>query len=142
MRALAIAYEFPQFGVSKQAVTIQVTNEKTVRALTRIMADEYSRRILLSGAAKAKTVEDFSREENIPLSTCYRRVNEMHEEGLLVVERIVISPEGKKSELYRSGFKEVRISMVDGNLQIEATVNEDIADKLYNMWTVMRWKET
>lgn len=141
MRALAIAYEFPQFGVSKQAVTIQVTNEKTVRALTRIMADEYSRRILLSGAAKAKTVEDFSREDGIPLSTCYRRVNEMHEEGILVVERIVISPEGKKSELYRSGFREVRISMVDGNLQIEATVNEDIADKLYNMWTVMRWKE-
>jgi DNA-binding Lrp family transcriptional regulator len=143
VRGLAIAYEFQEHdGGPKQAVAIQVTNEKTMRALTHIMADEYSRRILLSGAAKAKTVEDFSREDDIPLSTCYRRVNEMHEEGILVVERIVISPEGKKSELYRSGFSEVRVRMADGNLSIEATVNQDIADKVYNMWSVMRWKET
>ena len=143
MRALAIAYEVPQLGgAPKQAMTIQVTSEKTIQALARIMADEYSRRILLSGASRAKTVEDFSREDNIPLSTCYRRVNEMHKEGILVVERIVISPEGKKSELYRSGFRGVTIRMADGEMAIEATVNEDIADKLYNMWSVMRWKES
>jgi hypothetical protein len=133
--------EAPDYAASGQARVMQVTGEKTVHALTRALADEYSRRILISASAKAKTVEDFSGENDIPLSTCYRRVHEMHQDGILLVERIVISSEGKKSELYRSGFKGISIKMEDGKVSIEATVNEDVADKLYGMWSAMRWKE-
>jgi len=139
--AMATAQEVPRYGAPRPATTMQVTSEKTVHALTRIMADEYSRRILLSGTSKARTVEDFSEENNIPLSTCYRRVHEMHNEGILLIERIVISADGKKSELYRSGFKGINIKMEDGAISIEATLNEDVADKLYNMWSIMRWRD-
>ncbi len=120
---------------------MQVTSQRTVQALTHLLADEYSRKILLSAIPHAKSVEELSIENGIPLSTCYRRVHELFENGILVVERIVIAPDGKKYELYRSGFRGMSVKLEGGSVEVEATVNEDIADKLYNMWSVMKWKD-
>ncbi len=118
---------------------MQVTGQRTLDLLTHIMTDDYSRRILLSAVAAPKTVEELSKENNIPLSTCYRRVHEMLEGGALVVERIVVTHVGKKYELYRSSFKGLSIKLDGGTITMEATINESISDKLHNTWTAMKW---
>ncbi len=43
-------------------------------------------KIILSTIPKEKSVEDLSKENDIPLSTCYRRVHEMLDGGLLLVQ--------------------------------------------------------
>ena len=44
----------------------------------------------------SKSINDIIRETNIAYTTCYRKTNWLLNEGLLKVDKIVITPEGKK----------------------------------------------
>lgn len=117
---------------------MEITEPGRVQALIQGLADEYSRKILLSAIPKAKSVEDMSRENDIPLSTAYRRVHELLDAQILVVERIIVTPEGKKYELLRSSYRSVTVSFDGGQLKVEALINEDVAEKLRRLWLSMR----
>ena len=117
---------------------MEITEPTRVQALVQGLADEYSRKILLSAIPKAKSVEDMSRENDIPLSTCYRRVHELLDSQVLIVEKIIVTPDGKKYELLRSAFRAVNISFDGGVMKVDALINEDVADKLRRLWMTMR----
>ena len=102
------------------------------------LADDYSRKILLSAIPKAKSVEDMSRDNDIPLSTAYRRVHELLDAQILIVEKIIITPDGKKYELLRSAYRAINVSFDGGQMKVEATINEDVAEKLKRLWLTMR----
>jgi len=109
-----------------------------VQALVQGLADEYSRKIILSAIPASKSVEDMSRENDIPLSTCYRRVHELLDAQILVVEKIIVTPDGKKYELLRSSYKAVSVSFDGGVMKVDALINEDVAEKLRRLWMTMR----
>ncbi|HEY6283523.1 MAG TPA: hypothetical protein VIW22_06325 [Nitrososphaerales archaeon] len=117
---------------------MQITDPSKVQALVQSLADEYSRKILLSAIQSAKSVEDMSRENDIPLSTCYRRVHELLDSQILVIERIILTPDGKKYELLRSSYRSVTVSFEDGVMSVDAIINEDVAEKLRRLWISMR----
>jgi DNA-binding Lrp family transcriptional regulator len=89
---------------------LEITEPDRVQALVQGLADEYSRKILLSAIPVAKSVEDISRENDIPLSTCYRRVHELLDAQILIVEKIIVTSDGKKYELMRSAYRAVKVS--------------------------------
>jgi DNA-binding Lrp family transcriptional regulator len=117
---------------------LEITDPARVQALVQGLADEYSRKILLSAIPAAKSVEDMSRENDIPLSTCYRRVHELLHEQVIIVEKIILTPDGKKYELMRSAYKSVSISLLGGVMKVDAEINGDVAEKLRRMWLSMR----
>lgn len=106
--------------------------------MVQSMGDEYSRKIILSAIPAAKSVEDMSRENDIPLSTCYRRVHDLLDAQILVVEKIIVTTDGKKYELLRSAYRAVTVSFDAGQMRVDATINEDVAEKLRRLWTTMR----
>jgi len=117
---------------------LEISEPSRIQALVQGLADEYSRKIILSAIPKAKSVEDMSRENDIPLSTCYRRVHELLDSQILVVERIIVTPEGKKYELLRSAYRAVNVSFDGGVLKVDALINEDVAEKLRRLWLTMK----
>ena len=117
---------------------MEISEPARIQALVQGLADEYSRKIILSAIPKAKSVEDMSRENDIPLSTCYRRVHELLDSQILVVERIIVTPEGKKYELLRSAYRAVNVSFDGGVLKVDALINEDVAEKLRRLWLTMK----
>ncbi|MGD1055113.1 MAG: hypothetical protein ABR867_03420 [Nitrososphaerales archaeon] len=117
---------------------MEITEPDRVQSLVQGLADEYSRKILLSAIPAAKSVEDISRENDIPLSTCYRRVHELLDAQILIVEKIVVTSDGKKYELLRSAYRAVTVSFDGGVMKVDATVNEDVAEKLRRLWMSMR----
>lgn len=117
---------------------LEITDPARAQALIQSLADDYSKKILLSAIPKAKSVEDMSKENDIPLSTCYRRVHELLDAQILVVDRVIITPDGKKYELFRSSYRSVTVSFEGGALKVQAVVNEDVADKLRRMWLTMK----
>jgi DNA-binding Lrp family transcriptional regulator len=117
---------------------LEISEPSRIQALVQGLADEYSRKIILSAIPKAKSVEDMSRENDIPLSTCYRRVHELLDSQILVVERIIVTPEGKKYELLRSAYRAVNVSFDGGVMKVDALINEDVADKLRRLWLTMK----
>ena len=117
---------------------MEISEPSRIQALVQGLADEYSRKILLSAIPKAKSVEDMSRENDIPLSTCYRRVHELLDSQILVVERIIVTPEGKKYELLRSAYRAVNVTFDGGVMKVDALINEDVAEKLRRLWLTMK----
>jgi DNA-binding Lrp family transcriptional regulator len=117
---------------------LEISEPSRIQALVAGLADEYSRKILLSAIPKAKSVEDMSRENDIPLSTCYRRVHELLDSQILVVERIIVTPEGKKYELLRSAYRAVNVTFDGGVMKVDAIINEDVAEKLRRLWLTMK----
>ena len=117
---------------------MEITEQSRVTALVQGLADEYSRKIILSAIPKAKSVEDMSRENDIPLSTCYRRVHELLDSQILLVEKIIVTPDGKKYELLRSAYRAVTVSFEGGTMKVDAQINEDVAEKLRRLWMTMR----
>jgi DNA-binding Lrp family transcriptional regulator len=115
-----------------------IDDPSRVQALVQGLADEYSRKILLSAIPTAKSVEDLSRENDIPLSTCYRRVRELLDSQMLVIEKIIITTDGKKYELLRSAYRAITVSFDGGIMKVDAIVNEDVAEKLRRLWLSMR----
>ncbi|MDA4115654.1 MAG: winged helix-turn-helix domain-containing protein [Thaumarchaeota archaeon] len=103
-------------------------------ALLSALGDESSRKILTSAITSGKTVEEISAEQNLPLSTCYRRMRGLLGDGLMILERTVVTPAGKRYAVYRTSFSRASISFDGGEVAVELTPNMDIIDKLRRKW--------
>lgn len=117
---------------------MEITDPKEVQALMQVLSDEYSRKILYSAISTSKSVEELSRQNDIPLSTCYRRVHELLDHGMLIMDRIVVTQDGKRYEMLRSAYRGFSISLENGGLKVDAMINTDIADKLHSLWISMK----
>jgi len=103
-------------------------------ALLSALGDESSRRILNSAVTSGKTVEDISEEQSLPLSTCYRRIRQFVDEGLMLLERMVVTSSGKRYALYRTSFSKATIGFNDGVVAVGITPNADVLEKLRTRW--------
>jgi DNA-binding transcriptional ArsR family regulator len=104
----------------------------TSSSILTALADRFSERILAKSAEEAKTVEEISSAAGIPLSTCYRRIRELIDAGLVIVDRIVITTSGKRYATYRSCYRSFRISADPHGIVVQAEVNKEAAEKLWN----------
>jgi len=103
-------------------------------AILSALGDESSRKILTSAIARGKTVEEISAEQNLPLSTCYRRMRNLLSGGLMILERTVVTPAGKRYAVYRTTFSRAAIGFNGGEIAVEVTPNMDIIEKLRRKW--------
>jgi hypothetical protein len=108
-------------------------------SILNALGDEFSRRILISSIASGKTVEEISAEEDLPLSTCYRRVRRFVDEGLMIPEKIVVTQTGKRYAVYRTSFSGVTVTLNAGKVAVETTPNADVLDKLFRKWLLTNY---
>src|SRR3990172_11885164 len=100
----------------------QVQEETTKDVLLRILADKYSRAILESTMDSPKSAIELSAECKIPISTAYRRVQELHDQKLLGISGS-INDDGKKFFLYKSKIKSIMACFNGQSLDIEIVPN-------------------
>ena len=94
-----------------------------------------------------KTVEDVSAEQSLPLSTCYRRIRQFVDDGLMILERIVVTKTGKKYAVYRTSFSEVAVKLDGvkfdgGEVSIDIVPNPDVLDKLHSRWLASNYSQS
>ncbi|MGI0053636.1 MAG: hypothetical protein ACRECR_05200, partial [Thermoplasmata archaeon] len=70
--------------------------------------------------------------------TLYRRLAELRELGLVDVERVVITDDGKKVELFRSLLEEVDVRLRGGKLEVRAKRRDLAAARLADLWEAVR----
>ena len=90
-------------------------------AVLLAMSDRYMRRILCSMMVEAKSIEQIERENGIPLITCYGRIHELVNLGLVKKERTIITRGGKKHEIFWSMFTDPKITFISGDISVEVT---------------------
>ena len=116
-----------------------VSDDGKALEVVKALSDEYSRRIVLSVISKCLPIEEISKEQHIPISTCYRRIHELQNFGIVRVAKTIIKPDGKKYVCYKAAFKNASISLDSGELKVDVTLNrEDGSDKLHEMWSTVK----
>lgn len=115
----------------------------SARALEVIksLSDEYSRKIVLSIITRSLPIEEISKEQHIPISTCYRRMHELLDYGIVRPDKTIIQEDGKKFISYRTSFKNATINLESGELKVDVEPNRDPSDKLHKMWDTVRKSE-
>lgn len=109
-------------------------------AVMAALGDETSRKIIRCTTDGSKTVAEISFEEGISLSTCYRRVNELESQGILVIERITVADDRRYAN-YRSCFSSFRILSGGACVSVEVVLTPDVADKVHNRWMSMTYNQ-
>ena len=117
---------------------MHISDESVKRALLKALSDEQSSRVLASTAWKSKSVMDLAKECDIPHTSAYRLVNELRDNGLLLVDRVELTSDGKKYALYRSAFRSVTARFDGGKVEVEAHINRDMIDKVFKLFYSMR----
>lgn len=73
-------------------------------------------------------------ETGLPQSSVYRKLRELSEHGLVYVNRLAFTREGRKVELFRSRLREVRVRLLDGQARVDVVLRQDAADRIGEMW--------
>ncbi len=117
---------------------MQVAEEERKKAVLRALLDDQSRLILKSTMLVPKSVIDITREQGIPVTSAYRKVKELKGFGLLKVERVVITDDGKKYELVRSAIRSARVQFDSGTLDVDVTANVEADEKMVKRFFTLR----
>jgi hypothetical protein len=107
-----------------------VKSQSIKRALLTALADEEMIKIMNCVIDRSKSFNDITKEyDDIPHTTAFRKIKWLLNEGLLIVDKIVITPSGKKFSLYHSTLKTISVRYEKNDVIVEAEQNFDIAKK-------------
>ena len=87
----------------------------------QVLADIVSHKIILSTIEEGKTAQQIALENELPLSSTYKKIKRLQAMDILCVERISLDDSGKRVLYYKSRVKSVEFSLrkVGTLLQLE-----------------------
>ncbi|ELY94814.1 hypothetical protein C482_17103 [Natrialba chahannaoensis JCM 10990] len=81
-------------------------------AVLSALGSKYSAEILCA-AGTPKSAQALSEDIEIPIATCYRRIEELVDAGLLTCEGRQLSEEGRRTNIYRRTVDELEVDFCD-----------------------------
>ncbi len=117
---------------------MDIEDPKMISSIFKALGDEKSLKILSLLSVRSMSVTDIIRETNIPSSSAYRKISELEKEGLIGIERTVVTEDGKSFNIYKSTFVELNIKFTMGDYYIRAIPNRDIIEKAFGLFHSFR----
>ncbi|HYT01527.1 MAG TPA: hypothetical protein VEL70_01375 [Candidatus Acidoferrum sp.] len=115
-----------------------IRSERLKRAILAALADTELQKILDAVMYQSKSVNQIMHETNVSHTTAYRKMRWLVEEKLLIVDKIEITEDGKKSSLFRTVLKSFNVKYEYNNVVIEAEQNVDtlrkITEKFFSLY--------
>ena len=113
---------------------MNIKDPKLISSIFKALGDEKSLKILSLLSVRSLSVTDIIRDTNIPSSSTYRKISELEKDGLIGIERTVITDDGKSFNIYKSTFVEINIKFRMGEYFIFAIPNRDIMEKAFGLF--------
>jgi len=111
---------------------IPIVKGHEARVVLIALGDNEMMKILDSTMNQSKSVNEILKDTNITHSTGFRKIKWLLKEGLIILDKIIITPDGKKFSLYHSTLKVISIKYEYTCVIVEAEPNFDIAKKWIN----------
>jgi predicted ArsR family transcriptional regulator len=99
------------------------------------LGNKYSAEIL-DATDEPASAQELSDELGIPIATCYRRIDELTEHGLLELHDNILSDDRRRIKVYRRSVEEVRVDFDDG-LSVNAEDRSEVTNKLDEAWRTL-----
>lgn len=112
---------------------------KDILLMLQELGDKISFSILKSTIKKCKSVAEISRENNIPLSSVYRKISDLQNMGIVAIETIVTDAStGKRIAMYRSKIRSVHFHLDENGakLMFENNNNSSLTERSNNSKSV------
>ena len=93
------------------------------------LADSESRQIISCVTKEPKTATTIMTELNLPASSAYRKISDLRDSGLLMVDTFLLRPDGKREALYSCSFTEVGLKVESGNIVLEVVPSKRSLEK-------------
>lgn len=107
-----------------------IKSPRKKNALLTALADEEMVKIMNCVMHRSKSFNDIAAENNdIPRTTAFRKIKWLLNQGILIVDNIVITKEGKKFSIYHSTLRAITVKYENNDVIVEAEQNFDITKK-------------
>jgi predicted ArsR family transcriptional regulator len=90
------------------------SNDDLATSVLDALGNKYSAEILCA-ARTPTSAQEISDELEVPIATCYRRIEELEDVGLLRCEGRQLSDEGRRTNVYRRTLDEFAIEFAGDN---------------------------
>jgi hypothetical protein len=87
--------------------------------LPKLLMDEYNLKILSATTFKPRSARELSYIFGIPLASCYRKIKELEDEGLIKAVSRELTREGKRYSKYQSQVGSIKIAFEQGHLKMQ-----------------------
>ncbi|ELY61288.1 winged helix-turn-helix domain-containing protein [Natronolimnohabitans innermongolicus] len=104
---------------------------------TRVLSalgNKYSAEILCA-AGTPKSAQALSEDIEIPIATCYRRIEELVDAGLLTCEGRQLSAEGRRTNIYRRTLDELDVDFSSEQPTLSRKRRTEAKNKLQDQLT-------
>src|SRR5438445_10296105 len=105
---------------------IPINNEKYKESILTALADGDMVNVMNSAVIQPKSITEIIRETDISHTTAYKKAKWMVENGLIVIEKILLSKDGKKFSLLKSVFKSINIKYENDRITIKSEQNVEV----------------
>jgi predicted ArsR family transcriptional regulator len=103
--------------------------------IIEVLGNKYNPEIL-DATGEPKSAQELSDELDVPIATCYRRINELEETDLLELHDRPLSDEHRRIKVYRRSVDAVEVTFHDG-LDVELEERSEVQNKLDQVWRTM-----
>jgi predicted transcriptional regulator len=104
--------------------------------MLRVLGNEYNPEIL-SFANEPRSAQEFSDELDVPIATCYRRIEELTDAELLEHHDRVLSDDRRRVNVYRRNVEEVTVEFSDGDVSVAIEERRKVKNRLDEAWRTL-----
>ena len=109
-----------------------IHNQKLREAILATLGDKEMVQIMDFCMHKAASVSEVIKEIDIPHTSAYRKIKWMLENGILIIDHFFISPDGKKTSLFKSTLRSISVNYEANEIKINAEYNINPLSKTVN----------
>ncbi|WP_436934208.1 helix-turn-helix domain-containing protein [Halovenus marina] len=103
--------------------------------LLRTLGNKYSAEIL-DATDEPRSAQELSDELEIPIATCYRRIDELTEHNLLELHDNILSDDRRRIKVYRRNVEAVRVEF-DDDLSVTIEERSEVTNTLDEAWRTL-----
>ncbi|MFB6101868.1 MAG: winged helix-turn-helix domain-containing protein [Haloplanus sp.] len=104
--------------------------------MLRVLGNEYNPQIL-SFAHEPRSAQELSDELDVPIATCYRRIEELTDANLLEHHDRVLSDERRRVNVYRRNIEEVVVEFSEGDVSVTVEERRKVKNRLDEAWRTL-----
>ena len=104
--------------------------------MLRVLGNEYNPQIL-SFAHEPRSAQELSDELDVPIATCYRRIEELQDADLLEHHDRVLSDERRRVNVYRRNIEEVVVRFSEGGVSVEVEERRQVKNQTDVVWRTL-----
>ena len=106
------------------------------------LSDADSRRIVVAASERPRTATEIESSLLIPQSTLYRKITELKDCGLLMVDHYIIKADGRREAVYACPFRALHFMIVDGDIDLDFVQSEEAKErKWYSLFFTNHYEE-